>query len=89
MKFDLIPCPDCGAAAELQEGFYRGTNQIYSYVHCTNPLCHLFKYTLHFTSVTPQRSDEIAASSWNERYAGIVCDDAMRFTKTVEENSAW
>lgn len=72
MEFHLTPCPDCGSAAELKEGRYIGTSQIYSYVHCTNPLCHLFSNSLHFTSSSPEKSDEWAAECWNERYAGIT-----------------
>lgn len=88
MRFDLIPCPDCGSAAKLEEGRYRGTSQIYSYVHCTNPLCHLSRYTLHFVSSSPQKSDEIAASTWNERYAGVVCERNTLSTAKGAANTA-
>jgi hypothetical protein len=72
MKVDLIPCPDCGAPAEVKRGRYVGTDQIYSTVHCKNFLCILFSHTLHVTAATPEESDIRAAQSWNERYAGIL-----------------
>jgi hypothetical protein len=75
MKFQLIPCPDCGSAAEVKEACYLGTAQVYSYAHCTNPLCHLFSHNIHFTASTPEKSDEFAACSWNDRYAETECPD--------------
>lgn len=72
MKANLIPCPDCGASAEVEQGCYVGMSLTYSYAHCTNPGCHLYRHTLHFTAPTPLESELRAAQSWNERYAGTV-----------------
>lgn len=72
MKVNLIPCPDCGADAEVKRGCYPGMSQVYSYVHCTSPSCELAGHTLHFTAATPAESDLRAAQSWNERYADTL-----------------
>lgn len=69
MKVDLLPCPECGSKAELKKSFYFGTNQMYSYVHCTNSSCDLFCHNPHFSGLGSQENDEHAAASWNERFA--------------------
>lgn len=77
MKVNLVPCPDCGAPAQLSRGCYRMTQQTYSTVHCTNFLCHLHGNTLHFTASTPNESDMQAMQSWNERYEGLLPDRSL------------
>ena len=72
MSMNLIPCPDCGAAAEVQQGRYSGMELSYSYVHCTNPSCHLYCHTLHFTALSLAESDLRAIQSWNEPYVDTL-----------------
>jgi hypothetical protein len=69
MNIDLIPCPECCSPAEIKHFLFHGTSQPYSYVHCTNPACHLFSHNPHFTGHSLEENDENAALSWNERYA--------------------
>ena len=78
MEANLIPCPDCGAAAEVKQGSYPDLAQLYSYVHCTNPDCHLYRHTLRFTAATPMKSQLRAVQSWNERYADVQPMEARR-----------
>lgn len=85
MKYQLIPCPDCGSAVELKEETYIGSSQLYSYVHCTNPLCHLFFHSPHFTGSTAEESDAYAARSWNERYAETECvNDSLIWDRNTQ-----
>lgn len=72
MSTQLIPCPDCSASAAVKQGRYSSMELGYSYVHCTNPSCHLYRHTLHFTALTPEESDLRAIQSWNERYVDIL-----------------
>lgn len=72
MRIDLLPCPDCGSHAEVKEAIFLGSEQSYSYVHCANPLCHLFNHNPHFTGYAPEENDEHAAQSWNERFADTL-----------------
>lgn len=76
MKIELLSCPDCGSSAEVNEAFFWGTTQSYSYVHCTNPLCHMSSHNPHFTGHSPEENDENAAISWNERFAETLHADA-------------
>lgn len=76
MEAKLIPCPDCGAAAEMQQGSYPDLALLYSSVHCTNPDCHLYRHTLRFTAATPMESELRAVQSWNARYADVLPQEA-------------
>jgi len=81
MEAKLIPCPDCGAAAEVQQGSYPDLALPYSSVHCTNPDCHLYRHTLRFTAATPMESELKAVQSWNARYADVLPQEVTRRTE--------
>jgi hypothetical protein len=86
MKVDLIPCPECGAGAELKQSFYFGMDQTYSYVHCTNPECDLFCHNPHFTGHSAEENDEHAAASWNERFVETLPLKKEEFLKIHEKD---
>jgi hypothetical protein len=69
MSVSLLPCPECGSAAELKEAYFVGVPDSYSYVHCTDPQCPLYLHSPHFWNDTHEHNDQHAVASWNERYA--------------------
>jgi hypothetical protein len=69
MEANLIPCPDCGSPAELKKAYYFGVEQMYSYVHCTNPDCPLYARNPHFSGSNEGENDKHAIESWNEHYS--------------------
>ena len=89
MDARLLPCPECGAAVEVKASCYAGTETLYSYAHCTNPKCILHAHTAHFSdcSCSPERNQEDAIRSWNERYAGTEPRLRRRDTQDSERNA--
>lgn len=88
MNIRLIPCPDCGAPAEVKRGCYSGMLQVYSYVHCTNTACLLNRHTLHFTASSAEESDRRASQSWNERYADTLALETENISSIVTHVAA-